>query len=79
MILSWKPEIQTGGKWYPNNMVFATEQEAKDSARALFMRWTVCNGHRAVEVDTAAFPVNYVRVDGVDKPKLLEVNSELEI
>lgn len=77
MILSWKPEIQTGGCWYSNGLVFATELEAIDSAHSLFLRWTACTGHRAIEVDTKDFPVNYVRVNGTDKP--LEVKSELEI
>lgn len=54
--MSWKPEVLVEGKWSRNGLVFATEQEANDSAYDLMMRWMAVNDHRAVEVDE---PVNY--------------------
>jgi hypothetical protein len=49
-MMAWKPEVLVGGKWGQNGLVFATEAEAKNSAHDLFMRWTTCEDHRAVEV-----------------------------
>lgn len=62
--MSFKPEVTTGSDktFYGNGLAFATEQEAKDSAHDLFMRWTLCTGHRAVESDE---PVSHTYVDGV--------------
>lgn len=61
MSKSWKPEVKTvpDDKWYGNSLAFATEKEAAHSAKDLFMRWTLCTDHRAVESDE---PVNY-RID----------------
>jgi len=55
---SWKPEVQTDdtGKWYGNGLRFATEQEAKDSAHDLMMRWMAVNDTRAEPSDD---PPNY--------------------
>jgi hypothetical protein len=60
---SWKPEVQTGTdpKWYDNALRFATEDEAKKSARNLMDRWLLVVDCRAVESDD---PVNYKWVDG---------------
>lgn len=44
---SWRPEMKVDGVWYPNGLRFATEDEAKRSALALFMRWTAPSDHRA--------------------------------
>ena len=65
--MSWKPEVKVGGNWEHSSLVFATKEDAEGSARALFRRWTACDGHRAVE---STDPVNYVRdiERGVDKP-----------
>jgi hypothetical protein len=61
---SWKPEVLVAGngdKWSRNGLVFATEQEAFENARALMSRWMLVTDFRAVEVDE---PVNYAWVDG---------------
>lgn len=49
--MSWKPEVFVEGKWSQNALVFATCEEAQRSAAALFDRWTLCEGWRAVEVE----------------------------
>lgn len=54
--MSWKPEVLVNDKWCQNGLVFATEQEAADSASDLLSRWYVPTDSRAVEVDE---PVNY--------------------
>lgn len=59
--MSWKPEFFVDGKWCDNALRFATEQEAKDNAYALFLRWTVPADYRAVESED---PVNYTYHDG---------------
>jgi hypothetical protein len=55
--MGWKPEVKVGEKWHRNGLTFATKEEAERSAHNLFMRWTSCDDHRAVEVDWAH--VNY--------------------
>jgi hypothetical protein len=76
--MSFKPEIEvTGeaGQWYQNGQTFATMEEAEKSASNRFYNWTSATGHRAVEVSSEEFPVNYKWVDGVgdvrieDEPK----------
>lgn len=62
--MNWKPEVLVEGKWYQNGLTFATQAEAEASAKDLFNRWMACAGHRAVEVDAEANPVNYAIVDG---------------
>lgn len=62
--ISWAPEVFVDGKWHRNALRFATEQEAMDSAHALFMRWMLCTNHRATP---ASEPVNYALVDGMLK------------
>jgi hypothetical protein len=37
--MSWKPEVLVGRQWSQNQLVFATEEEAKRYAHDLFMRW----------------------------------------
>jgi hypothetical protein len=54
--MSWKPEVLVGRQWSQNQLVFATEEEAKRYAHDLFMRWTSTDDHRAVE---SSEPVNY--------------------
>lgn len=73
MTKNWKPEVQTVNdeKWYGNALVFATEKEAKYSAKDLFNRWHLCVGHRAVESDD---PVNY-RIDW-DTMEMVSVKNE---
>lgn len=54
--MSWKPEVKVSSEWSQNGLVFATEKEAKDNAKALMWRWTLVTDSRAVESD---LPVNY--------------------
>jgi hypothetical protein len=48
---SWKPEVLVHGKWSRNALVFATEQEARENAYDLMMRWFAVDDYRAVAVD----------------------------
>jgi len=69
--MSWKPEVKVmnnNGQWSQNNLAFATEAEALESARDLFNRWILVEEFRAVESDQ---PVNYAIIDG----KLQEVKA----
>ena len=59
--MSWKPEVEVNGQWSRNALVFATQEEAAESAEGLFCRWMLTTGYRAVEVDE---PVNYALIDG---------------
>lgn len=59
--MSFKPEVFVEGKWSQNGVAFATEQEAKEYARDLYSRWTLCTDHRAVP---STEPINYKFVDG---------------
>jgi hypothetical protein len=60
--MNWRPMVTTDGKtWAGNALVFATKEEAEDSARELMMRWMAVRETRADEVD---LPVNYRFVDG---------------
>lgn len=66
--MSFKPEMEVcgeSGKWYQNGQTFATREEAEKSAYNRFYNWTSATGHRAVEVDSKEFPVNYRWVEGV--------------
>jgi len=60
---SWKPEVQadSSGKWYPNGLAFATQEEAEAYARDLSMRWLAVRETRSVASDE---PVNYSYRDG---------------
>lgn len=71
--MSWKPEFLVDGKWYPNAVAFATEQEAKDNARDKFMVWTMPTDWRAVE---STDPVNYRYVSGMLVPFVGETAPE---
>jgi hypothetical protein len=50
MFRSWKPVVQTDdtGKWYENGLRFATQDEAKASARDLAARWMLVRAHSAM-------------------------------
>ena len=63
--MSWKPEFKVDGVWYDNAQRFATEKEARESALARYMVWTVPTDYRATE---STDPVNYHVVDGRDTP-----------
>lgn len=62
--MSWKPAVATidsNGKFYTNNLAFATQEEAAESARDLADRWLLVVDHRAQESDQ---PVNARLVNG---------------
>ena len=59
--MSWAPEVFVEGKWSRNQLRFATEQEARDNAQNLMMRWTLVDECRATE---ATEPVNYQWIGG---------------
>lgn len=54
--MSFKPSVLVQGEWATNALVFATKEEAESSAQSLFVRWTLCQDHKAIE---ATDPVNY--------------------
>ena len=56
--------ILSGGERGKNAQVFATEQEAKDSALDRYRVWTTPIDYDTEECEG---PVNYVRVDGSDQ------------
>jgi len=60
---SWAPEViaDSSGKWCGNQQRFASEAEAKASARDLFRRWTLCTDYRAAPSDD---PPSHAIVDG---------------
>jgi hypothetical protein len=69
--MTWKPEVKVSGEWARNGLVFETEQEAKDNANNLMMRWIMVEDCRAIETDE---PANYrwtngglVSIGGEDK------------
>jgi hypothetical protein len=63
MTMAWKPEVRTGHdpRWYDNALRFATEAEARDSARDLAHRWLLVEDWRAVE---CADPVTHSYLNG---------------
>jgi hypothetical protein len=71
--MSWKPAVATinsNGKFHPNNLAFATKEEALESARDLMQRWLLVTDYRAEESNQ---PVNARLTDG--KLTLLETNN----
>jgi hypothetical protein len=62
MAKSWKPEViaDSSGEWCGNGLRFATEEEARNSASDLAMRWIAAREWRAAESDD---PVNYTYHD----------------
>lgn len=63
--MGYKPIfILPGGERGRNAQVFATEEEARESALARFMVWTMPTG---IDVEPTDDPVNYRRVDGRDE------------
>ena len=61
--MSFKPEVIADGtgKWYGNNLAFATRDEAELNVQDLACRWTMVRDTRVVESDQ---PVNYRWVNG---------------
>jgi hypothetical protein len=70
-VMSWKPQvyIASESKWHGNGLAFETEQEAKDNARDLLMRWFVPTDSRAIESDETP---NYRYIAG----KLVPIETE---
>lgn len=63
--MGYKPIfILPGGERGRNAQVFATESEARESALARFMVWTMPTG---IDVEPTDDPVNYRRIDGRDE------------
>ena len=57
---SWKPEVitdDTGGRWFGNNLRFATEAETEEYLKDLPRRWSAVRDTRAVEVNE---PVTHI-------------------
>jgi hypothetical protein len=69
--VSYKPEVQTDstGRWYGNQLRFATREEAQANVEDLASRWFAVREVRVAESDD---PVNYRWVNGaavrVDTP-----------
>jgi len=64
-IMGYKPIfILPGGERGRNAQVFSTEEEARESALARFMVWTMPEG---IDVEPTDDPVNFRRVDGRDE------------
>jgi len=63
--MSYKPQVKVSGEtsFNGNGQVFASRQEAEESALALMDRWFAVTEYRVVESDE---PVNYKHVDGKD-------------
>lgn len=63
---SWKPvfAMPRDPVWYDNAQRFATEAEARESAYARFMVWTLPDDYTTLP---SSEPVNYRRVDGRDE------------
>lgn len=61
--MSWKPEIKVASdeKWYSNQLVFASKEEAEEYARNLYYRWTATVAWRAVQSEDT---VNYTYLFG---------------
>jgi hypothetical protein len=47
--MSWKPEVLVEGKWSPNGLAFATEEECDRYGISLLARWFVPTASRSVE------------------------------
>ena len=67
--MSWKPQVQVSGNWEQNGLVFATKEEAEESARSLYGRWTLTTGWRAVESELTP---NYKIIDGEMSPVTID-------
>jgi hypothetical protein len=66
--MAYKAEMQTRDGWYSNQVVLATEAEAKGYGLDLFHRWTTPSDWRVAETAEA---VNY-RWDGARLVKVEE-------
>ena len=68
--MSYKMEVKVQGTWSSNNMVYATEDEAKRAGRELLSRWILPSESRAVESEDK---VCAVFSEDMDRPQLIEV------
>ena len=60
--MNWRPMVTTDKhSWNGNALVFATKEEAEESARELMNRWYLVLDTRADETDK---PVSHKFVDG---------------
>ena len=64
--MSYRYEVKVSGKWYPNNVRFATEAEASKAGHSKAFSWMLCEDYRVVE---DAAPANYALTD--DGPRFL--------
>ena len=70
--MGFKPMLLfKNGERKGNAQVFATESEARASAKALFFRWIQTDGFDTEETND---PVNYRHVDGVDH-RIVDIND----
>ena len=70
--MGFKPMLLfKNGERKGNAQVFATESEARASAKSLFMRWVQPKGFDTEETDD---PVNYRHVGGVDH-RIVDIND----
>jgi len=63
--MGYKPMfLFKGGERKGNAQVFSTEEEARESALARFVVWTMPEG---IDVEPTDDPVNFRRIDGRDE------------
>ena len=67
--MSYRPMVKVHGGWNGNSLRFETREEAEASAYALFVRWTLCEDHRAEE---SADPVNWRLIQQKDGTQELQ-------
>jgi hypothetical protein len=46
--MGYRYEVQVDNKWYPNEVIFATEHEASCAGNNKFYNWTLCQNYRVV-------------------------------
>jgi len=59
--MSYRYEIKVGGKFYPNNVRFATEGEASQAGYSKLYNWTLAEDYRVVPDEQ---PANYALTHG---------------
>lgn len=60
--MSYRPEVEVDGVFYPNALRFELEEEARLYAADLYSRWTLTTAFRAVKSDD---PVNHEWIGGL--------------
>ena len=71
--MSYRPMVKVHGGWNGNSLRFETREEAEASAYALFVRWTLCEDHRA---EKSADPVNWRLIQKDGTQELQRVTTE---